>query len=174
MWYEHRVCPHTHMYAAPPPYTITKQVGKALVRAFERTDRGVIQKVHHAFEIGLGNVAKVRKNKQAQSIGSRMVWKSLLPSFLPSGPKPSIQSIHQRSNRWAAAPWRSSCGATRSTWPTRGTAAPCWGNAQPPPRHQPPLRRRGARPPLAAAAVSGKRRGQRRRRRRPRGMRRWR
>jgi hypothetical protein len=72
-WYEHRVCPHTHMYAAPPPYTITKQVGKALVRAFERTDRGVIQKVHHAFEIGLGNVAKVRKNKQAQSIGSRMV-----------------------------------------------------------------------------------------------------
>lgn len=35
------------------------QVTKALVRAFERTDRGVIQKVHHAFEIGLGNVAKV-------------------------------------------------------------------------------------------------------------------
>jgi hypothetical protein len=34
-------------------------VSKALVRAFERTDRGVIQKVHHAFEIGLGNVAKV-------------------------------------------------------------------------------------------------------------------
>jgi|EP00624_Nannochloropsis_granulata_P002320 pyruvate dehydrogenase phosphatase len=35
------------------------QVSKALVRAFERTDRGVIHKVHHAFEIGLGNVAKV-------------------------------------------------------------------------------------------------------------------
>jgi pyruvate dehydrogenase phosphatase len=39
--------------------TEPEQVTKALVRAFERTDRGVIQKVHHAFEIGLGNVAKV-------------------------------------------------------------------------------------------------------------------
>lgn len=43
-----------------PPKSLDHQVSKALVRAFERTDRGVIQKVHHAFEIGLGNVAKVR------------------------------------------------------------------------------------------------------------------
>ena len=42
------------------PKSLDHQVSKALVRAFERTDRGVIQKVHHAFEIGLGNVAKVR------------------------------------------------------------------------------------------------------------------
>lgn len=39
--------------------TESEQVIKALVRAFERTDRGVIHKVHHAFEIGLGHVAKV-------------------------------------------------------------------------------------------------------------------
>lgn len=44
-------------------------MSKALVRAFERTDRGVIQKVHHAFEIGLGNVAKVCMERSIAVLG---------------------------------------------------------------------------------------------------------